>query len=250
MNKICFVGAGSGASDLITVRGMNLLREADVVIYAGSLVNPELLQYAEKAPEIYNSAEMDLGQIIGVMEEAFSAGKKIVRLHSGDPSIYGAIREQMEELEKRGIPYEICPGVSSFTSAAASLKMEYTVPGVSQTVILTRMAGRTPVPEKESIRELGSHGASMAVFLSISMVQELQSQLLASGGYREDTPCAVVYKVSWPEEKLIRTVLSRLAGAVKEEGINKTALVLVGDFLGDFSGRSCLYDKAFHTEYR
>ena len=250
MNRIRFVGAGSGAPDLITVRGMNLLKEADVIVCAGSLVNPQLLDYAEKDPEIYNSAEMHLEQIIDVMEEAYDTGKTVVRLHSGDPSVYGAIREQMDELDKRGIPYEICPGVSSFTAAAASLKAEYTVPGVSQTVILTRMAGRTPVPEKEDIRKLAVHGASMAVFLSVSMVQGLQEELLASGGYLPDTPCAIVYKASWPEEKIIRTVLSKLADAVREEGITKTALILVGNFLGDSSVRSCLYDPAFHTEYR
>ena len=250
MNKIFFVGAGSGAPDLITVRGMNLLKKAEVIVYAGSLVNPEVLSYAEQDPVIYNSAEMHLEQITDVMAEAYARGKKVVRLHTGDPSLYGAIREQMDALAERGIPYEICPGVSSFTAAAASLGVEYTLPGVSQTVILTRMAGRTPVPERESIRKLAAHGASMAVFLSASMIREVQDELLASGGYQEDTPCAVVYKASWPEEKMIRTTLSGLAEAAEQENITKTALILIGSFLGERYDRSCLYDPGFHTEYR
>ena len=250
MNTIHFVGAGSGAPDLITVRGMRLLQEADVVVYAGSLVSPELLQYTGEQAEIFNSAEMYLEQVLEVMTRAFREGRKVVRLHSGDPSLYGAVREQMDALEAQGIPFEVCPGVSSFAAAAASLKAEYTLPGVSQTVILTRRAGRTPVPEREGIRELASHGASMVVFLSISMIRELQEELLAAGTYTEDTPCAVVYKVSWPEEKILRTVLSGLAEAVEREGIRKTALLLVGDFLGENHERSCLYDKEFHTEYR
>lgn len=250
MNKIHFVGAGSGATDLITVRGMNLIREADLIVYAGSLVNPELLSYAEHHPVIHNSAEMHLEQIIDIMVEAYARGMKVVRLHTGDPSIYGAIREQMDELDKRGIPFEVCPGVSSFTAAAASLGAEFTLPGVSQTVILTRMAGRTPVPDTERIRLLAAHGASLAVFLSVSMIRELQKELLASGGYSDDTPCAVVYKASWPEEKQIRTVLSGLADAVEKEGITKTAIVLVGGFLDGSYDYSCLYDRDFHTEYR
>lgn len=250
MQKVFFVGAGSGAPDLITVRGLNLLKAADVIIYAGSLVNPELLTFAESASSIYNSASMHREQIMEIMEEAYFSGKRVVRLHTGDPSIYGAVREQMDELTRRGIPFEVCPGVSSFTAAAASLGAEYTLPGVSQTIILTRMAGRTPVPERERIRLLASHGASMAVFLSISMIRELQEELLASGGYREDTPCAVVYKASWPEEKQIRTALSGLADAVEKEGITKTAIVLVGDFLGETYDLSCLYDPEFHTEFR
>ena len=250
MHRVHFVGAGSGAPDLITVRGMNLLKKADVIVYAGSLVNPELLKYAEKKPDIYNSAEMHLDQILHVIEEAFRSGKQVVRLHTGDPSIYGAVREQMDELSRRGIPVDVCPGVSSFTAAAASLRAEFTLPGVSQSVILTRMAGRTPVPERENLRSLAAHGASMAVFLSVSMIRTMQEELLASGGYQEDTPCAVVYKASWPEEKQIRTVLSELADAVEREEIVKTALVLVGDFLGDTYDLSCLYDSEFHTEFR
>lgn len=250
MNKIHFVGAGSGAPDLITVRGMKLLQEADVIIYAGSLIPPELLNYASEGAEIHNSAKMYLEQVLDVMIGAFREGRKVVRLHTGDPSIYGAIREQMAELEKKGIPFDVCPGVSSFTAAAASLKAEYTLPGISQTVILTRMAGKTPVPEREGIRELASHGASMAIFLSISMVRELQKELLASGVYTEDTPCAVAYRVSWPEEMILRTPLSGLVRTVESAGIRKTALLLVGDFLGEEYGLSCLYDKEFHTEYR
>lgn len=250
MNKVYFVGAGSGAPDLITVRGQKLLQQADVIIYAGSLVNPELLDYAEKSAEIYNSAEMHLEQIIDVIKQSYEAGKSVVRLHTGDPAIYGAIREQMDRLEQLGIPFEVCPGVSSFSAAAASLQAEYTLPGVSQTVILTRMAGRTPVPEKEQIRSLAAHGASMAIFLSIGMIRELEKELLASGGYTGDTPCAVVYKASWPEERILRTTLSGIADAVESAGITKTALLLVGDFLGDRYDLSCLYDRNFHTEYR
>lgn len=250
MSKVYFVGAGSGAPDLITVRGMKLIESADVIIYAGSLVNPELLKYSEKKAEIYNSAEMYLEQIIGVMAEASAAGKKIVRLHTGDPSVYGAIREQMDELDRLGIEYEVCPGVSSFSAAAAALCAEYTLPGVSQTVILTRMEGRTPVPEAEKLRKLAAHGASMAIFLSASMAEELQAELLESGGYDGDTPCAVVYKASWPEEKKFVTRLDRLARLMEQENITKTALILVGDFLGGVRQNSCLYDRDFHTEYR
>ncbi|MDY2670861.1 MAG: cobalt-precorrin-5B (C(1))-methyltransferase CbiD [Anaerovoracaceae bacterium] len=253
MSRVYFVGAGSGAPDLITVRGMKLLEEADVVIYAGSLVNPELLDYARKAVdagEVYNSAELHLEQIIDIIKDAAAQGKKIVRLHTGDPSIYGAIREQMDQLDKLGITYEVCPGVSSFSAAAAALNAEYTLPGVSQTVILTRMEGRTPVPENEKIRLLAAHGASMAIFLSASMTDSLQQELLESGGYTEDTPCAIVYKASWPEEKKIVTTLGNLAQAAEAEGITKTALILVGGFLGSEHELSKLYDKDFHTEFR
>ncbi|MGI6206205.1 MAG: precorrin-4 C(11)-methyltransferase [Anaerovoracaceae bacterium] len=250
MSKVYFVGAGSGAADLITVRGMHLLEKADVVIYAGSLVNPELLKYAADAEQIFNSAEMYLEQIISVMEDAVKRGKTVVRLHTGDPSLYGAVREQMDALDKLGIAYEVCPGVSSFSAAAASLNAEYTLPGVSQTLILTRMEGKTPVPEKERIRGLAAHGASMAIFLSASMTDRLQEELLESGGYTEETPCAIVYKASWPDEKKIVTTLGHLAEAAAAENITKTALILVGGFLGGEHDLSKLYDKNFHTEFR
>ena len=243
------IGAGPGAKDLITVRGMRALQEADVIIYAGSLVNEELLEYAKKECEIYNSAYMNLDEVIDVIVKAEQAGKKVVRLHTGDPSIYGAIREQIEVLATHGIQCEICPGVSSFLAAAAALNCEYTVPEVSQTVILTRMEGRTPVPEKEKLSLLAQHGASMAVFLSAGHLKELQEQL-CEGAYTPDTPCAIVYKASWPEERTLRCPLGNLARCGKEAGISKTALVMVGNFLGDVYDRSCLYDPAFTTEYR
>lgn len=250
MSKVYFVGAGSGAPDLITVRGVNILKAADVVIYAGSLVNPAMLGYAEKAEKIYDSAKMYLEQIISVMKEAVEQEKTVVRLHTGDPSIYGAVREQMDALDKLGIEYEVCPGVSSFSAAAASLGAEYTLPGVSQTIILTRIGGRTSVPERERIRLLAAHGSSMAIFLSASMMEKLQQELLGSGGYSEDTPCAVVYKASWPDEKKIVTTLGCLAESASKENITKTALILVGGFLGGEHELSKLYDKDFHTEFR
>ena len=194
-----FVGAGSGAPDLITVRGARLLGEADVVIYAGSLVNPALLDGTKPGCEIHDSAKMTLEEVIAVIRKAESEGKTTVRLHTGDSSIYGAVREQFDELEKLGIDYDVCPGVSAFCGAAAALRAEYTPPNVSQTVIITRAAGRTPVPERESIRALAAHHATMVLFLSTSLTKQLQADLLA-GGYEADTPAAVVYKATWPEE--------------------------------------------------
>ena len=243
------IGAGPGAKDLITVRGMRALQEADVIIYAGSLVNEELLEYAKKECEIYNSAYMNLDEVIDVIVKAEQAGKKVVRLHTGDPSIYGAIREQIEVLATHGIRCEICPGVSSFLAAAAALNCEYTVPEVSQTVILTRMEGRTPVPEKEKMREFAGHNTSMAVFLSSGLTKELQDELL-TGGYSEDTPCAICYKVSWPDEKIIMTTIKNLHNDMVSNSIAKTALILVGDFLGRKYNNSKLYDASFTTEYR
>jgi precorrin-4/cobalt-precorrin-4 C11-methyltransferase len=246
---VTFVGAGPGAVDLITVRGKNLLETADIVIYAGSLVNPELLTYTRETCLTYNSAEMTLEQVISVIKKGVKEGKNIVRLHTGDPSIYGAIREQMDMLIERGIEYDVVPGVSSFCGAAAALKVEYTLPDVSQTVILTRMEGRTPVPEKEEISKLAAHQASMAVFLSTSLLEELSRRLIA-GGYEEDTPAVLVYKATSPDEKLIRTSGGKLHSAAKENDINKTALILVGGFLGEKYQRSKLYDPAFTHEFR
>ena len=246
---VTFVGAGPGAVDLITVRGKALLEAADIIIYAGSLVNPELLLYARKTCEIYNSAEMTLEQVISVMERAEKEGKHTVRLHTGDPSIYGAIREQMDMLLERGIEYVVVPGVSSFCGAAAALKVEYTLPDVSQTVILTRMEGRTPVPEKEEISKLASHQASMALFLSSSLLEELSSSLI-TGGYEANTPAAIVYKATWPDEKIVRTSVENLYSAAKENNITKTALILVGGFLGGEYQRSKLYDPTFTHEFR
>lgn len=241
---IYFVGAGPGAADLITVRGAALLEQADVVVYAGSLVNPAHLARTKKGCAIYDSASMTLEQVMDVMIPADREGKSVVRLHTGDPSVYGAIREQMDILDAHGVSYEVCPGVSSFCGAAAALRAEYTLPDVSQTVILTRMAGRTPVPERESIRSLAAHGSTMVLFLSAGMLGSLSAELIA-GGYAPDTPAAIVYKATWPDEKVIRTTVSGLAQAAKENGISKTALITVGGFLGDRYERSKLYDPAF-----
>lgn len=244
-----FVGAGSGAADLITVRGVKLLEEADVVIYAGSLVNPELLSYTGKECEIYNSAEMTLEQVAEVIKKAEAEGKTTVRLHTGDPSIYGAVREQFDLLSELGIEYDVCPGVSSFCGAAASLKTEYTLPDVSQTVIITRAAGRTPVPERESIKALAAHGATMIMFLSTSLTEKLQKELLL-GGYSKDTPAAIVYKATWPEEKIYRCTVGTLHETAEKNGLKKTSLIVAGDFLGKEYLRSLLYDPAFTTEFR
>lgn len=246
---INFVGAGSGATDLITVRGQRLLKEADVVIYAGSLVNPEHLKIVKEGCKIYDSAKMTLEEVVDVMEEAEKDGKMTVRLHTGDPSIYGAIREQMDILKEKGIYYEVTPGVSSFCGAAAALKAEYTLPNVSQTVIITRMAGRTPVPEKESIRSLAAHQGTMAIFLSTGMLKKLSAELMA-GGYPGDTPAAIVYKATWPDEKVVVGTVENLWEMAEANSIKKTALILVGEFLGEDYDRSLLYHPQFTHEFR
>ena len=246
---IHFVGAGCGAPDLITVRGAKLLSEADVVIYAGSLVNTKLLEYCKEGCEIHDSAYMTLEQVIEVMKKAEAEGKTTVRLHTGDPSIYGAIREQFDALDPLGIAYDVCPGVSAFSGAAASLKAEYTLPDVSQTVMITRMEGRTPVPEKEKLRSLAAHQTTMCLFLSTGLLEGLQTELMA-GGFSPDTPAAIVYKASWPEEKIVRCRLYELAEKATENNITKTALIVVGYFLGDRYDRSKLYDPSFTTEFR
>lgn len=244
-----FVGAGPGAPDLITLRGAELLKTADTVIYAGSLVNPALLELCRPDCRIHNSAEMTLEQVLTVMEAAERAGGTTVRLHTGDPCLYGAIREQMDALDALGIPYDDTPGVSSFCAAAAAARAEYTLPKVSQSVVITRMAGRTPVPEGESIAAWAAHGASMVVFLSAGMLEGLQAELL-KGAYTPATPAALVYKASWPEEKVIRCTVGTLAESGREHGVSKTALVLVGDFLEPDYQRSRLYDPSFTTEFR
>lgn len=246
---VYFVGAGCGAPDLITLRGKNLLEQADVIIYAGSLVNPRLLDYAKENCEIYNSAYLHLGQVTELMERAHGEGKMIVRLHTGDPCLYGAIREQMDFLEEKKIPYEVCPGVSSFCGAAAALKAEYTLPEVSQTVIITRLAGRTPVPERENIQSLAAHGATMVIFLSTGLLKELSRQLM-DGGYPGDCPAAIVYKASWPDQKVCRCTVDTLEQTADAEQITKTALIVVGRFLGDDYALSKLYDAGFETEFR
>ena len=244
-----FVGAGSGAVDLITLRGARLLENADVVIYAGSLVNPQLLEMTRPGCRIHNSAEMTLEQVIDVIRDAEAQGLTTVRLHTGDSSIYGAVREQFDRLEELGIAYDVCPGVSAFCGAAAALRAEYTLPDVSQTVIITRAPGRTPLPERESIRSLAAHGATMVLFLSTSLTQLLQQELLA-GGYREDTPAAVVYKATWPEERIFRCTVGTLHQTVTQNGLTKTSLIVVGGCLGDEYMRSLLYHPGFTTEFR
>ncbi|MEG1448950.1 MAG: precorrin-4 C(11)-methyltransferase [Oscillospiraceae bacterium] len=246
---VYFVGAGSGDVELITVKGMKLLEKADIIIYAGSLVNKELLEYARKDCEIFNSAYMTLEQVTDIMISENNKDKLIVRLHTGDPSIYGAIREQIDILDANHIPCQVVPGVSSFLAAAASLKAEYTLPNVSQTVIITRMEGRCPVPEKESIVSLASHKASMAIFLSSSMTKQL-AQRLVEGGYSEDTKAAIVYKASWGDEEKYLCTIKTLDETAKKHGITKTALILVGDFLGDEYEKSKLYDKHFTHMFR
>ena len=244
------VGAGPGAEDLITVRGLRLLKQADIVIYAGSLVNPGLLKETKQGAVIYDSAKMTLEQVMEVIEQAWKEQKEVVRLHTGDPCLYGAIREQMDAMDKLGITYDICPGVSSFCGTAAALQMEYTLPGISQSVIITRMAGRTPVPERESIRQFASHQATMVIFLSTGMLKELSKELMA-GGYSPDTPAAIVYKATWPEEKTVRTTVAELAEAAEREHITKTALIVVGNTVAQNGyDRSKLYDPGFTTEFR
>ena len=247
---IHIVGAGPGAVDLITVRGQRLLSEADVVIYAGSLVSRELLDWARQDARIYDSASMDLEQVMEVMEQAERDGLTTVRLHTGDPCLYGAIREQMDGLDARGIGYDICPGVSSFCGAAAALGMEYTLPGISQSVVITRMAGRTPVPDRESIGKFAAHGSTMVIFLSAGMTGELSEELM-KGGYPGDTPAAIVYKATWPDEKVVRCTLAALKETADREGIHKTALIVVGNTVSQTGyERSKLYDPAFTTGFR
>lgn len=247
---VYFVGAGTGAVDLITVRGMHLLERADVIIYAGSLVNPELLQYAKKDCEIHNSAKLTLEEVLTVMQKAESEGKCIVRLHTGEPSIYGAVREQMDELDRLEIPYESCPGVSACFGAAASLNLEYTLPGISQSLIITRMEGRTKVPERESIESFAAHQASMAIYLSTGMLKELSERLVA-GGYRKETPAALIYKATWPEEEAYLCTIETLYDIAKAHGITKTALVLIGEVISHQNyKKSRLYAADFSTEFR
>ena len=247
---IHFVGAGSGAPDLITVRGKKYLEEADVIIYAGSLVNPELLEYKKEGCEVYNSAKMTLEEVLAVMEEAEEKGWTTVRLHTGDPCIYGAIREQMDVLDEKGITYDTCPGVRAFCGAASALNLEYTLPDVSQSVIITRMAGRTPVPEKESIESFAAHHATMVVFLSTGMLEELSARLV-EGGYSRDTPAATVYKAKWKDEKTCICTVGTLAETAKRENITKTALMIIGDVVThSHYDRSLLYHPGFTTEFR
>lgn len=246
---IHFVGSGSGAVDLITVRGKKLVDSADVVIYAGSLVNPDILSTCKEDCQIYNSAKMTLEEVIQVMEDSEKAGKSTVRLHTGDPCLYGAIREQMDILEEKKIAYDYCPGVSSFCGAAAALRAEYTLPDVSQSVVITRMEGRTPVPELEKIEHWAKHQSTMVIFLSMGLLKELEVKLM-EGGYSKDTPAAIVYKATWPEEKVFPCTVSTIYETAKENNITKTALVVVGKILNSSYDRSKLYDPEFTTEFR
>lgn len=243
------VGAGCGAPDLITLRGRKLLEEADVILYAGSLVNPALLQYAKTDCLIYDSSTMTLEETNAVILAAEQDGKTTVRLHTGDPSLYGAIGEQMREWDLMGIDYDITPGVSAFSGAAAALKTEYTLPDVSQTVIITRVSGKTAVPEAESLRSLASHGSTLVLYLSTGLLGKVTEELLA-GGYDADAPAAIVYKASWPEEKVLRCTVGTLEATARENGICKTALITVGGFLDSDFSRSHLYDPAYPTEFR
>ncbi len=245
---VSFIGAGPGDPELLTIKGKRLIDSADIIIYAGSLVNPKVLADAKKDARIFNSAGMTLEEVLDVMQKGEAAGKKVVRVHTGDPAIYGAHREQMDALDRMGITYEVIPGVSSFLATAAALKKEYTLPSVSQTVILTRMEGRTPMPEGEKLLDLARHRATMVIFLSVGMLEEMCATLRQA--YRPDTPAAVVYKASWEDEKIVRGTLTDLPQKVKESGIRKTALTVVGDFLGDDYELSRLYDKTFTHEFR
>ncbi len=250
MKTIHFVGAGSGAADLITLRGKQQLEEADIIIYAGSLVNPDLLKYAKDGCEIFNSAKMTLEEVLEVMIRGTKEDKQIVRLHTGDPCLYGAIREQMDVLDEEGIPYDYTPGVSSFCGAASALNLEYTLPDISQSVIITRMAGRTPVPEKESIESFAAHNATMVIFLSTGLLEELSERLIA-GGYTADTPAAIVYKATWDDEKSFICTVGTLAETARKNNITKTALMIIGNVVGCTNyDRSKLYDPGFTTEFR
>lgn len=245
---VYFIGAGPGDPDLITVKGRKMVEQADVIIYAGSLVNKQIIDCRREDAVVYNSASMTLEEVIEVIENAENDKKMVARVHTGDPSIYGAIREQIDILEEKGITYKVIPGVSSFVGAAAAINKEFTLPGVSQTVILTRMEGRTPVPEKESLESLAKHRASMCIFLSVHMIEDVVNKLLTH--YDIKTPIAVVQKATWDDQKIVIGTLEDIAEKVKASEINKTAQILVGDFLGNEYELSKLYDKNFSHEYR
>ncbi len=243
-----FVGAGPGDPDLITLKGRRILDEAELIVYAGSLVNPALVEGVQA--RVYDSARMNLDEIIELIATGYGQGKKVVRLHTGDPAIYGAIREQMQRLDELDIPYNVIPGVSSALASAAALKVELTVPEVTQTVIFTRQAGRTPVPEAESLRKIAAIGASLCIFLSVSMIEKVVAELTA-GGYPDDTPIAVVEKASWPDQQVVRGRLVDIAEKIRNSAIRKTAMILVGRALADDkTAESKLYDAGFSHEYR
>ncbi|MGE5256795.1 MAG: precorrin-4 C(11)-methyltransferase [Hyphomicrobiales bacterium] len=251
-HPVLFVGAGPGDPELITIKGRNALQAADVVIYAGSLVPEELLSWTRPGTPAINSASMPLEDIVAAMAQAWRSGKRVVRLHTGDPSLYGALFEQVSELHKLGIPFKIIPGVTAAFAAAAALGIEYTLPEVAQTLILTRVAGRTPVPESENLASLAAHQTSMAIYLSMGQIEEVAASLIQT--YGGQAPCAVVYRASQPGEKVIRTRLNKLAERVAAEGITRQALVIVGRVLEigpkDMKPKSRLYDKDFEHGFR
>ncbi|SJZ42230.1 precorrin-4 C(11)-methyltransferase [Garciella nitratireducens] len=248
MSKVYFIGAGPGDPDLITVKGRKILEKADVIIYAGSLVNKEIINCRKKESEIYNSASMDLEEILSLIFHRVKAEKLVARVHTGDPSLYGAIREQIDPLEKMGIDCEVIPGVSSFVASAAVMNKEFTIPNSAQTVICTRLEGRTPVPSTESLELLASHRTSMAIFLSVHKIEEVVNKLLIH--YEEQTPVAVIQKVTWEDQKIVTGTLKNISEKVKKAEIHKTAQILVGDFLGEIYETSKLYDKNFSHGYR
>lgn len=249
MARVYIVGAGPGDPELITVKGRRLLEEANVIIYAGSLVPKALLGYANEECEIYNSATMSLPEVLAVIEKSVGEGKQVVRLHTGDPSLYGAIQEQMDALREKGIDYEVVPGVSSFLATAAALKQEYTLPGVTQTVIITRNEGRTAVPDREGLRSLAAHKATMCIFLSISMLDEVVAELIA-GGYEPDTPIAIVQRASWPEQRIFRATLSTICEEIKGKGVDRTSMIVVSHVLGSDYELSRLYAPEFSHGFR
>lgn len=248
MPEVLFIGAGPGDPELITVKGQKAVRNADLIIYAGSLVPEAVIEDRKATAEVYNSAKMHLGEIIGLIAEAYKAGKSVARVHTGDPSIYGSIREQIEELKKLDIPYRVIPGVSSFLASAAAVGAEFTVPGISQTVICTRLEGRTPVPDLEQLEKLAQHKTSICIFLSVQMIDAVADRLLTH--YLPATPVAIVQRASWPDQKIVRTTIEGMADAVRNENITKTAMIMVGDFLGETFENSLLYAKHFSHEYR
>lgn len=248
MEKVYFVGAGPGDPDLITVKGKKIVQEADIIIYAGSLVNPEIIGCRKESAEVFNSATMTLEEVIAEIKRGVSENKKVARVHTGDPSIYGAIREQMDMLDEDNIPYDVIPGVSSFVAAAAAIKKEFTLPSVSQTIICTRVEGRTAVPEGESLEKLASHKASMAIFLSVHMIDDVVKKLLTS--YPKETPVAIVEKATWEDQAIYLGTLETIGDIVKKAGVTKTAQILVGNFIGNDYEKSKLYDKSFTHEFR
>jgi precorrin-4/cobalt-precorrin-4 C11-methyltransferase len=248
MSKVYFVGAGPGDPDLITIKGRKIVEKADVIIYAGSLVPIEVVNCRKEEAQLYNSASMTLNEVLEVIDKSISEGKMVARVHTGDPSIYGAIREQIDPLEAKGVECEVIPGVSSFTASAAALRKEFTLPDVSQTVICTRIEGRTPVPEEEALEKLASHKASMSIFLSVGMIDKLVEKLKKH--YPGNTPVAVVQRASWPDQKIVMGTLNDIVQKVEKEKITKTAQILVGNFLGNKYKKSKLYDEKFTHEYR